>query len=185
MCAFALPAFYDGRIRVNLTGRERHGIVDPNDYERVCDELEALVGSCIDPRTGKHVVKEFERPGANDPMALGSSQSDVVVVWNASVCALEHPDLGLVGPVPFRRTGGHTGPYGFAFISGPGIAAADHGVRSAFDVAPTLVDLVGAHPLGGVIVTSLLAVPEAVATGGERPPTEPRVTGSQWPLRRP
>jgi predicted AlkP superfamily phosphohydrolase/phosphomutase len=165
MRAFALPAFYDGRIRVNLQGRERHGIVDPADYERVGDELEDLVRSCIDPRTGKSVVKEFERPGAHDPMALRSSESDAVVVWSGSICALEHPTLGLVGPVPFRRTGGHTGPYGFAFISGPGIAAADHGVRSAFDVAPTLVDLLGEGPLDDVAGTSLLAAPEPVATG--------------------
>ena len=27
MPAFALPSFYDGRIRINLEGRERHGIV--------------------------------------------------------------------------------------------------------------------------------------------------------------
>merc|ERR1711916_253537 len=39
MRAFALPAYSDGYIRINLKGRDANGIVDPKDYERTCDEI--------------------------------------------------------------------------------------------------------------------------------------------------
>ena len=167
MRAFALPSFYDGRIRVNLRGREAHGIVDVAGYEGVCDELERLVRECTDPRTGEPVAKNVERVGADrDPLALDSAAPDLVVVWRASTAAFEHPEYGLIGPVPFRRTGGHTGRYGFASVSAPGVVPGDHGVASSYDVAPTVVDLLGAQPVDGISGASLLsrlrgAVPSA------------------------
>ena len=30
MPAFALPSFYDGRVRINLRGREKHGLIEPS-----------------------------------------------------------------------------------------------------------------------------------------------------------
>jgi predicted AlkP superfamily phosphohydrolase/phosphomutase len=151
MRAFALPSFYDGRVRINLAGRERDGIVDVADYDRVCDEIEALVRDCRDPRTGEPIVAEVERcAGSADPRALGSSASDLVVVWSAGAAALEHPVYGVVGPLPYRRTGGHTGPFGFAFVDAPDVAPGDLGVASSFDVAPTLIELVAGRRIDGV-----------------------------------
>lgn len=159
MRAFALPSLYDGRIRVNLRGREAMGMVGLADYEHVCDEIEALVRDCVDPRTGEAVVEDVERPGAGrDPLALGAATADLVVVWQGCALALDHPVHGLVGPVPFRRTGGHTGPYGFASVSGPGIVPGDHGIASSFDVAPTIVDLLGAPPVEGISGQSVLGL---------------------------
>jgi predicted AlkP superfamily phosphohydrolase/phosphomutase len=149
MRAFALPSLYDGRIRVNLRGREANGMVDPGDSGRVCHELEQLVRDCVDPATGETVVADVERPGAGiDPLALGSGVADLVVVWGRPACALQHPQHGLIGPLPYRRTGGHTNPYGYASVSGPGIADGEHGVASSFDVAPTIVDLLGGRVEG-------------------------------------
>jgi predicted AlkP superfamily phosphohydrolase/phosphomutase len=149
MRAFALPSFYDGRIRVNVRGREGAGVVDAVDYARVCDELEALVRECVDPRTGAGVVASVERPGGDDPMTVGSSFADLVVEWTGGPLALRHPVHGTIGPVPYRRTGGHTGPFGFVSITAPGVAPADLGVASAHDVAPTIAELLAAgsdHP---------------------------------------
>src|SRR5215207_4189569 len=36
------------------------------------------------------------------PLALGPTEADMVVVWKGTFCALEHPTLGRVGPVPLR-----------------------------------------------------------------------------------
>jgi predicted AlkP superfamily phosphohydrolase/phosphomutase len=156
MRAFALPSFYDGRVRVNLQGRERDGVVDPADYARVCDEIEELVRDCRDPRTGEPVVADVERcAGSADPCTLGSSASDLVVVWNAGAVALDHPVHGVVGPLPYRRTGGHTGPFGFAFVDSPDVAPGDLGVASSFDVAPTLVELVAARAVAGISGSAL------------------------------
>jgi hypothetical protein len=64
------------------------------------------------------------------------------VNWKGSPLCLEHPDFGRVGPVPFRRTGGHTGLYGMAYLKSDIFAPGDYGIRSSFDVVPTLFDLV-------------------------------------------
>jgi hypothetical protein len=158
MRAFALPSYYDGRIRLNVRGRERQGLVDGSEYERVCDEIEALVRECRNPRTGESAVAFVERPHARDPFRVGSSEPDICVVWRDIATALEHPRLGLIGPVPIRRTGGHTGPYGMAYVASPSVPVGDMGVRSSFDVAPTVVELLGRPPVPGMSGTSLLNV---------------------------
>src|SRR5438046_10729023 len=78
---FALPSFYDGRIRINLTGRERDGTVPVADYAAVCDEIEELVRACRDVRTGETVVDHVERCAGRDPLSFGPTESDLVVVW--------------------------------------------------------------------------------------------------------
>jgi hypothetical protein len=161
MRAFALPSFYDGRIRINLRGRERDGLVDPARYEDTCREIETLLRECRDPRTGEPAVEEIERAATRDPMALHGSECDLIVVWRSPAAALEHPRLGIVGPVALRRTGGHTGRYGMAYIAAPGLHPGDHGVRSAFDVVPTVLDLLGCPPPGHVSGASLLAAASA------------------------
>src|SRR5262249_55588517 len=112
---FALPSFYDGRVRLNLAGRERDGMISPADYDSVCDEVESLVRGCRDLRSGEPVVDHVDRYGGRDPLAMGPSQSDLVIVWRVAALGFQHPVLGSIGPLPYRRTGGHTGPYGMAY----------------------------------------------------------------------
>jgi predicted AlkP superfamily phosphohydrolase/phosphomutase len=157
MPAFALPSFYDGRIRINLRGRERHGVVELSRYEETCRSLETLLRDIRNPRTGERAVDSIHRAGTRVPLALTGSEADLVVVWGGVAAALEHPQLGLIGPVPLRRTGGHTGPYGMAYIAAPGLEPGDHGVRSSFDVVPTLIRLLGGEPPPGMSGTSLLS----------------------------
>jgi len=156
MRAFALPSFYDGRIRINLTGRERNGTVRISQYETVCDEIEAILRECRDPATGKEVVDYIERTRDSDPLTMGPTESDLIVVWKGMACAIDHPRLGRLGPVPFRRPGGHTGQFGMAYICNSEMAAGDRGVRSSFDVVPTLVELLGEPVSPGLSGTSLL-----------------------------
>lgn len=152
---FALPSFYDGRVRINLAGREAQGMVSPADYDAVCDEVESLVGACRDLRTGEPVVDHVERCGGRDPLTLGPSESDLIIVWRGAALGFAHPTLGSIGPLPFRRTGGHTGPYGLAYLAGDGIAAGDCGVRSSFDVVPTIIELLGEELPAGLSGGSL------------------------------
>jgi hypothetical protein len=75
-------------------------------------------GACVpQPRTGRPVVDDIVRLGAEDPSA------DLLIVWKDCADALEHPEAGLIGPVPYGRTGSHS-TRGFAFIAGHGIRAA-------------------------------------------------------------
>jgi predicted AlkP superfamily phosphohydrolase/phosphomutase len=158
MRAFALPSYYDGRIRINVRGRERHGLVDAAQYQDVCDEIEQLVRECRNPRTGDSAVAFVERAGGGDPFRVSTSEPDLCVVWRDVATALEHPRLGVIGPVPLRRTGGHTGPYGVAYVAAPGVPAGDLGVRSSFDVAPTLVEILGHQRLPCLSGACMLAV---------------------------
>lgn len=156
MPAFALPSFYDGRIRINLIGREREGKVGATDYSAVCDDLERLLHDCRDPMTGEGVVEFIERPGASrDPLEMGPTEADLVVVWRGPL-AIDHPTLGQIGPIPYRRTGGHTGPYGVAYLYGAGLSPGEHGIRSSFDVVPTIIDLLDLPPQTGLSGTTLL-----------------------------
>jgi predicted AlkP superfamily phosphohydrolase/phosphomutase len=141
MKAFAVPTNTHGRVRINLRGRERDGVVAPDAYDAVCDEVEAAVRACRNPRTGGSVVEDVVRLGDEDPSA------DLLIVWKDCADALEHPEAGLIGPVPYGRTGSHS-TRGFAFIAGYGIPYSDLGERPAADLTPTIVALLGGEPPG-------------------------------------
>lgn len=155
MRAFALPSFGDGRVRINLRGRESHGMVPAAQYGETLDEVAHLLEECREPIGGQQVVTNIKRHAA-DPMQVGASQADLTVFWRGSPLGLVHPMLGAIGPVPWRRTGAHTGECGFLYMSGDGLPACDAGDASAFDVVPTLIALAGAQPVTGVSGRSLL-----------------------------
>jgi len=157
MPAFALPSFYDGRVRINLRGREAGGIVEPAHYTAFRDELVATLNECRDPISGDGVVQEIEYPAASDPMALGPTESDLVILWSGAPMGLVHPKHGQIGPIPYRRTGGHTGGPGFAFVHTAGLQPGEYGTRSAYDVVPTLLELLGRPALEGLSGASLMS----------------------------
>jgi predicted AlkP superfamily phosphohydrolase/phosphomutase len=149
MRAFALPSFYDGRIRVNLTGREASGQVTSDEYDAVLDEIEHQLRSSTESRTGRPVVSEIYRtPG--DPLTRADDDVDMIVLWADDVLGFAHSALGTFGPLPPRRTGGHTSPTGRCIIVGPDASPGYLGVRSSFDVVPTLLSLAGGQPLARV-----------------------------------
>ena len=146
MRAFALPSFYDGRIRINLQGRERNGLVPLERYEAACEAIVTLLSECRDAVSGGGVVECFEYSDRSRPLELDQTAADITVVWKQATLALEHPRLGKIGPVPFRRTGGHTGPFGMAYIVTDRLGRGEHGTRSSFDLVPTLFDLLNEGP---------------------------------------
>lgn len=144
MDAFALPAYFDGRVRVNLAGREKCGRVPIGEYGAVLDRVEAALRACVDTRTGEPVVREITRSTLNDPMSLPDTQADLSILWNRSPVGFRHDVYGAIGPGPVRRTGGHSGGLGALYVRADRIEPGDYGVRSSFDVAPTILDLLGA-----------------------------------------
>jgi predicted AlkP superfamily phosphohydrolase/phosphomutase len=148
MEAFALPAYYDGRVRINLQGREAAGMVAPACYESACQQTIDLVRGCRNLLTGEDLVDEVHWP-KKDPQAVGPSEADLYIIWKSAPLGFSTPGLGTIGPVPYRRTGGHTGAYGFLYLAGQGVPAGAAGVISSFDVVPTAIDLLGeARPSG-------------------------------------
>ena len=157
MRAFALPSFYDGRIRINLIGRERDGLVPLNEYEACCEQISNVLNDCRDPVSGERVVDSIEFGHESDPLARDPSEVDLNIVWKGAPLAFEHPTYGKIGPVPYRRTGGHTGLFGMAYIAADKIASGDLGQRSSFDIVPTLFELLGERLPQNISGHSLLA----------------------------
>jgi hypothetical protein len=141
MHAFALPAYHDGQIRINLQGRESKGVVPPARYELVCDKIMQILRDCRNPFNGKPAVEDIEWPCRHNALGLAPSRADMYVAWKENILCLEHANLGRIGPVPFRRTGGHTGHYGMAYLKSVVLAPGDYGTRSSFDVVPTVFHL--------------------------------------------
>lgn len=162
MPAFALPAYYDGRIRINLAGREAKGIVPATRYATVCDQTIELLDKCRNLLTGEKVVADIHWPkqDAND---VSASEADLYVVWQGAPLGLLNPRFGSIGPVPYRRTGGHTGALGFLYIVGDGIAPGNGGLVSSFDVVPTIIDLLGEGRAPGISGRSLARGLDALA----------------------
>ncbi len=137
MDAFALPSFYDGRVRINLMGRERYGRVSLNQLHHVVSEIKALLSECVDLHTGSSVVDGFHEP-AHPPLMRGRTEPDLHVFWRGLSTGFVHRALGTIGPVPYRRTGGHSGPRGFLYCAGRDIVPGSYGLVSSFDVLPTI-----------------------------------------------
>ena len=131
MTAFALPSYYDGSIRLNLRGRESGGLVPLDAYDSECRRIIGVLEACRDPLTGEGVVDHIERDGRDDPVGLHSSQGDMVVVWKGAPLALDHPNTGRIGPVPYRRTGGHTGLHGMAYLKSRAISPGTSSVTAS------------------------------------------------------
>ncbi len=145
MKAFALPSFSEGYIRINLRGRERDGIVEANDYERVCDEIEALLRQTRDARAGQPMVAEIMRP-RRSPLDCDPNlpDADLLVRWTGRPVDTVDTPFGRIGPMPFNRTGGHV-ERGFLLAIGPGVPAGTRmGTAHALDLPPTILALVGA-----------------------------------------
>lgn len=147
MRAFGFPTFHDGRIRINLKGRETHGLVSPAEYESVVSEYVAMLKTLKDPRTGEAAIGSIYTPVLSDPLSASDNQADIVASFNGTPLALEHPDIGTVGPAPFRRTGAHTGGLGALFIAGESITRGEFGQCSGYDIVPTVCELAGSNVL--------------------------------------
>lgn len=142
MPAFVLPSFYDARIRINLSGREAAGTVPAAGYDAAVAAAGALLEACIDPIGGGKVVAGLY-PAGKPAHDISASEADLTVTFTPGISGLLHPQHGTIGPLPLRRTGGHTGAYGFLHAAGPGVRPGDYGVTSSFDVVPTLFALLG------------------------------------------
>lgn len=152
MKAFALPSVGSGHIRINLKGRESQGIVDPNEYDALCNDIAEHLYQIRDARTGKLLVKQVVRTREssmdNDPKL---TDADLVVVYNEDpqdqecmTDVIDSPTLGRIGPVTYSRFGGHR-PRGFVIAKGseitPGSTLPE---GNAVDLAPTILHLMGA-----------------------------------------
>ena len=146
MKAFALPAFTNGHIRINLKGRDRDGVVEPEEYFALCDEIAEILYDLVDGRTGNKVVKQVVKtrttPLDNNPKL---PDADLVVIWQEPMTdVVDSSRLGRIGPLTHCRAGGHKGQ-GFIAACGPDIPKeADLSGGETVDLAPTILNLMNA-----------------------------------------
>lgn len=154
MKAYAMPAFYDARVRINLKGREARGVVDPADYRRAVDETAALLEECRDPQTGDRLEADWElREG--DPLDRNPTDADLVVRFRRDYYAFDHPRLGRIGPAPCRRPGGHTGGPGLACLRTPDRHSGDLGRFPALEMSAGVAALMGDREADGSLAAAL------------------------------
>jgi len=160
MKAFALPSFSEGYVRINLKGREPEGIVAPEDYDAVCEELTQKIYALRDARTGiqmaKEVIKTRKSAFDNDPKL---PDADLVVVWQEehSTDTVESPEVGRIGPAPHYRAGSHR-PEGFILATGQDVPQnVTIPTGHALDLAPTILNMMDA-PIAEHLEGSVLPI---------------------------
>lgn len=146
MRSFALPSYADGHVRINVAGRETHGIVDPSEYEAECERVSNFLRGVTDARSGLPLVHDVIRT-RTDPLDPNPRlpNADLMIVWqDRPVDVVDGPGVGRVGPFPYYRSGGHRN-CGFMMIRGPGVPAGETGADvETVDFAPTVLDMLGA-----------------------------------------
>ncbi|WP_108882786.1 alkaline phosphatase family protein [Anderseniella sp. Alg231-50] len=141
MDVFAVPGFYNARARVNLAGREARGTVSVADYHAKLQDVHKLLNECRNLATNEPIVRDVTFY-QGDPLKLDASEADMEITWAGNPTGLIHPELGQVGPVPWRRPGGHRIEGGFAWLAGERWSAGTKGSTSVNDIMPTLAEMV-------------------------------------------
>ena len=154
----------EGGIRLNLRGREPHGVLEPGSAaDEFCADLRRELLAITDERTGGRLVREVVRTRDVVEGAALDALPDLLVVWSDAVATgsstvgdgrsatirAHSPRIGVVaGTNTFGRTGEHR-PDGFCVAAGPGIARGRLPEDfSLLDYAPTFAALVGVEMRG-------------------------------------
>ena len=87
--AFALPSDGAGFVRLNLKGRERHGVVDPADAESLLDEISAGLRTFVEPSGENMVVSVVRSADLDIPGPKSLLLPDLVIEWSRK------PDVAL------------------------------------------------------------------------------------------
>lgn len=166
------------RIRLNVRGREPHGVVEPGvDYERVCARIADGVRDLRD-ETGRPLVRRVYRREELYRGPYAEEGPDLVVVFEDGVGGSgPTPELAgysFDGPISAAVSRGNSGnhrPDGIFVASGPGVVAGRRIAARIVDVCPTVLALLGIAPpadTDGRPLTEILAV---------GPPVSPRAVG--------
>jgi hypothetical protein len=148
--AFALPSDGAGFIRLNVKGRERHGIVDPRDADKLLDEIAAGLATFVEP-SGEHMITSMVRSSdLAGPGPRSLSLPDLVVLWShtpaAALRIVTSPRFGEVlrDGVGSGRSGNHCdGAWACVVPGGPRELAPDVGPVRAVDLASTVCAVMG------------------------------------------
>jgi predicted AlkP superfamily phosphohydrolase/phosphomutase len=149
---------YYARIFLNVKGREPEGVVEPEEYEAVRDDLARRIAAIPDD-AGNPIATKVYKPEElyGDPQGVAP---DLVVVFGD----LLWRSVGTIGGDEGIQTlENDTGPDdanhaqdGLYIASGPGIEARGRADAHLLDIAPTILELLDIEVPGGMRGRSLL-----------------------------
>jgi predicted AlkP superfamily phosphohydrolase/phosphomutase len=134
-------------IRINLQGRDRYGRVAPGqEYDDLLDFLTERLRELLNPATGRPAVERVTLITSQYQGEHLNVLPDLTALWSAehSIDALESPGYGTVaGSHHDLRTGGHS-PGGFLLAPASLTARLRLQAADDKDIAPTVLELLGA-----------------------------------------
>lgn len=150
---FPMLADLQGYIRINLNGRERDGIVEPEEYEQVCIRIIEGLITFHDEHTNEPVINSIKRKDELFKKGNGfDNLPDILVKWNfkpaASYERIVSKEFGAIEfSTPGKNIDGRSGnhrPQGFLIAKGihyqPNSTLSD---KHIFDLAPTILNYFG------------------------------------------
>ncbi len=150
---------YYSRIFMNVKGREPQGVIEPEDYQRVRDEIKAKLEALGDDQ-GRPIGTVAHKPEElyADPQGI---TPDLLVYFGG----LFWRSIGQVGMNTIHVFENDTGPddanhahEGLYILAADGVAAGPGEERGIRDVAPTLLELLGEPVPADMEGRSMLAV---------------------------
>lgn len=141
--AFAIPNNDSvGAIRVSVKGRDRNGVVEPEDYQAVCRDIANALYELREKEGGRPLVKQVTLTHETFHGPFLEQLPDLTVLWDQSFAwgTVYSPRFGTLQiKQQDSRTGGHSS-HGFVLMAGPDIP---HGLElprsSIYDIAPTIL----------------------------------------------
>jgi len=177
LCFAVQNGLATGGIRLNLKGREPHGLVAPGaEADALCERIMASLLAIVDQKTGQPIVARVRRTADLYQGEHLGDLPDLLVDWNdrtpvgsahvnggaAASVTIQSPEIGVMeGTNDFSRTGEHR--IGGIFIAaGPGIRPGTmNRTISNLDLAPTIARVLGVE-LPGVDGRPILELESAV-----------------------
>lgn len=164
---FAVPHNpHSGAVRINVVGREAHGLVQPgSEYRALCATLRKELMALKCPETNQDAVAEVAITADLYEGPFADELPDLVVQWSRRqpLRSMSSPRVGTV-PIPIvrGRTGDHT-PTGLFLATGPGLTPGRlERAVPIVDFAPTFTTLLGVPALAA---PTGQAIPELLGNG--------------------
>jgi predicted AlkP superfamily phosphohydrolase/phosphomutase len=135
-----------GGIRLNVVGREPHGVIEPGaQFDEACEQLAADLLDIVKVESGEPLVRSVSRASAHHERSANDPFPDVFIEWDrrSSAKTVYSPKIGVVHePYEHWRSGDHL-PEGLLISTGPGITPGVRPSVSVTDIAPTMCEYVG------------------------------------------
>lgn len=137
---------YTGQIYLNVQGREKEGIVDPDEYNALLNELSERICTITDQKDNRLETKVFKRKDIHTGK-YAKSGPDLFIYfdncrWNTSELIGYNSIYSY--EVPKGQDDGSHRPYGFFLFTGPRVSKlGELSGATLLDIAPTILNLMG------------------------------------------